>query len=72
MNAARAETDLDLSEAIDAVERVDWADVPTVSTAEAAAFNQRLREARDALREDRREYLAEFEDLDDEIRGAMY
>ncbi|PHQ40345.1 phosphoenolpyruvate carboxykinase [Halorubrum persicum] len=28
--------------------------------------------ARDALREDRREYLAGFEDLDDEIRDALY
>jgi len=52
MNAARAETDFDLSEAIDAVERVDWANVPAVSTAEAAAFNQRLQEARDVLREE--------------------
>jgi len=28
--------------------------------------------ARDALRDDRRDYLDRFADLDDEIRNAMY
>jgi len=48
---ALATADLQLSELVAAMERVEWADVPTVSTSEAAAWNARLVEARDAVRE---------------------
>jgi len=45
---ALARADLALSETIEALERVEWRHVPTISTAEAAAFTSRLIEARDA------------------------
>ena len=48
---ALASTDLALSELVETMERVDWRDVPTISTAEAATLTQRFIEARDAVRE---------------------
>lgn len=42
-----AEIDLALSDLIERMESTDWADVPGISTAEAAAWNARLVEARD-------------------------
>lgn len=46
-----AAADLALSELVETMERIDWRDVPTISTAEAATLNQRFLEARDAVRE---------------------
>lgn len=48
---ALATVDLQLSDLVETMERVDWHDVPTVSVSEAAAWNARLVEARDAVRE---------------------
>lgn len=48
---ALATADLQLSELVETMERVDWRHVPTVSVSEAAAWNARLVEARDAVRE---------------------
>jgi hypothetical protein len=48
---ARVDADLALSELVETMERVDWREVPTVSTAEAAALTARLIEARDAVRD---------------------
>lgn len=45
----RAEIDLDLDELIGLMEAVDWPAVPTISAAEAAAWNARLQEAREAV-----------------------
>ena len=44
-------TDLALSELVETMERVDWSEVPTISTAEAATLTQRFIEARDAVHE---------------------
>jgi|GEM_PF-2206778 len=46
-----APVDLALSELVETMERVDWADVPTISVPEAATWNARLAEARDTVRE---------------------
>lgn len=43
--------DLELSEVLEAMECVNWRDVPEISTAEAAAWNSRLIEARTTARE---------------------
>lgn len=45
------EADLDLAELIEQHESTDWTDVPGVSAAEAAAWTQRLIEARDRVQE---------------------
>lgn len=45
------EADLDLAELIERHENTDWTDVPGVSAAEAAAWTQRLIEARDRVQE---------------------
>lgn len=44
-------TDLALSDLVETMERVDWREVPTISTAEAATLTQRFIEARDAVYE---------------------
>lgn len=46
------DADLNLAELIEQHESTDWNDVPGVSTAEAAAWTQRLIEARDRVQED--------------------
>lgn len=40
-----------LDDVIREMEAVDWTEVPTISTAEAAAFTQRFIEAREAVQE---------------------
>lgn len=45
------DADLDLAELIEQHESTDWSDVPGVSAAEAAAWTQRLIEARDRVQE---------------------
>ena len=45
------EADLDLAELIEQHESTDWSNVPAVSAAEAAAWTQRLIEARDRVQE---------------------
>lgn len=45
------ETDLDLAGLIERHENTDWTDVPGVSAAEAAAWTQRLIEARERVQE---------------------
>lgn len=45
------QADLDLGELIDWMEDVDWSVVPTISTAEAAAWTERLIEAREATQD---------------------
>lgn len=45
------EADLDLDEAINALERVDWGAVPGVSAATAATFTAELVAARETLRD---------------------
>lgn len=48
---ADVEADLDLAELIEQHESTDWSNVPGVSAAEAAAWTQRLIEARDHVQE---------------------
>lgn len=45
------EADLDLAELIDFHESLEWASVPGISTAEAAAWTTRLIEARERVQE---------------------
>jgi len=45
------DADLDLAELIEQHENTDWSDVPGVSAVEAAAWTQRLIEARDRVQE---------------------
>ncbi|QLC35749.1 hypothetical protein EFA46_015945 (plasmid) [Halarchaeum sp. CBA1220] len=45
--ARLVDVDLTLSELITLTERVDWRDVPGISSAEAAAWNARLVDARE-------------------------
>ncbi|MHC3439577.1 hypothetical protein ACYJ1Y_16165 [Natrialbaceae archaeon A-gly3] len=59
---AAIEADLALSDVLEAMERVEWQGVPGVSTAEAAAWNARLDEARDAARE----IVRELNETDDD------
>lgn len=40
-----------IDDVIREMEAVDWTEVPTISTAEAATFTQRLIEAREAVQE---------------------
>jgi len=47
----QATVEAQLSDVIEAMEAVEWRDVPTVSTAEAATFTQRLDESREVVRE---------------------
>ena len=49
---ALVEVDLDLSDIIEAMEVVDWTAMPTISTAEAAALQARLVEARECTVEE--------------------
>ena len=46
------EADLDLAELIEQHESIDWSDVPGVTAAEAAAWTQRLIEARHRVQEE--------------------
>lgn len=47
--------ELDLAAVAEAMEVVEWSDVPTISTPEAAAWTARLQEAREACLETARE-----------------
>lgn len=46
------EAALDLDALVEQMEAIDWTDVPTISTPEAAVWTQRCLEARDELDED--------------------